>query len=124
MGSPPSGSRPGRRGTSPCGAAGRTIEALVARENYGQALATIPLRDFLHLLAEHGDSAHIECKHLARIALHSIYEGKFSRKTQCPRLCRGPLEGRGGQREDPGVHPVYARKLGGPTRASGPRRST
>ena len=44
--------------------------SLVARENYGQALATIPLRDFLHLLAEHGDSAHIECKHLARIALH------------------------------------------------------
>lgn len=59
------------------GSTGRTIEALVARENYGKAMATVPLADFLHLIAEHGDSAHIECKHLARIALHGIYERKF-----------------------------------------------
>jgi hypothetical protein len=59
------------------GSTGRTIEALAARENHGQALVTIRLADFAHLLAEHGDSAHIECKHLARIALHGIFQSKF-----------------------------------------------
>jgi len=59
------------------GSTGRTIEALVAKENYGQPLATITLSDFFHLLEAHGDNAHIECKSLKRIALHGIYEEKF-----------------------------------------------
>jgi hypothetical protein len=59
------------------GSTGRTIEALVARENYGPPLATIRLRDFAHLLAAHGDNAHIECKHLSRIALHGVFQSKF-----------------------------------------------
>ncbi len=61
------------------GSTGRTIEALVTRPDYGQALATIPYRDFLHLLMAHGDGAHVECKRLAKVALHSIYEDKFGR---------------------------------------------
>jgi hypothetical protein len=60
------------------GNTGRVIEALVAREDYGSPLVTIPLRDYFHLLQEHGDSSHIECKRLKRIALHGIYEGKFN----------------------------------------------
>jgi len=60
------------------GSTGRTIEALVAKENGGPALATITLADFFHLLQAHGDNAHIEAKHLARIFLHGIYEEKFS----------------------------------------------
>jgi len=59
------------------GNTGRVIQALVAREDYGAPLATIPLRDFLHLLASHGDGANIECKRLKRIALHGIYQSKF-----------------------------------------------
>ena len=59
------------------GSTGKTIEVLVAKENNGKALATIPLSDFAHLLQQHGDNAHIECKHLARIALHGIYQSKF-----------------------------------------------
>jgi hypothetical protein len=59
------------------GSTGHTIEALVTRPNYGQAMATIRLHDFFHLLAAHGDSAHIECKRLAKVAVHSIFEDKF-----------------------------------------------
>jgi hypothetical protein len=61
------------------GSTGRTIEALAAKQNYGPALVTIPLDDFFHLLKEHGDAAHIECKSLKKIALHSIYQDKFRR---------------------------------------------
>lgn len=61
------------------GSTGRVINALAAKADYGQALVTIPLNDFFHLLSNHGDSAHIECKRLAKIALHSIYEDKFPR---------------------------------------------
>lgn len=59
------------------GGTGRTIEALVTRPNYGQALATTRLADLFHLLSEHGDAAHIECKRLAKVAVHSIFEDKF-----------------------------------------------
>jgi hypothetical protein len=61
------------------GNTGRTIDALVTRPDYGHALATIRLDDLLHMLQEHGDGAHIECKRLAKVALHSIFEDKFSR---------------------------------------------
>ncbi|RPJ20462.1 MAG: hypothetical protein EHM35_19440 [Planctomycetaceae bacterium] len=60
------------------GSTGRIINALVTRPDYGQALASIPLRDFFHLLSEHGDAAFIECKRLKKVALHRIYEEKFS----------------------------------------------
>ena len=60
------------------GSTGRIIETLVTRPDYGQALATMRLRDFFHLLQEHGDHAHIECKRLAKVSLHSIFEDKFS----------------------------------------------
>jgi hypothetical protein len=62
------------------GSTGRTIEALVTRPDRGRALATIALDDLFHILAEHGDNAHIECKRFARIALHTIYEKKFPRR--------------------------------------------
>ncbi len=59
------------------GSTGRTIHALAAQANYGPPLVTIPLRDFAHLLASHGDNAHIECKRLAAIALHTTFTDKF-----------------------------------------------
>ena len=59
------------------GSTGRTIEALATRPDYGFPLVSITLADFAHLLQEHGDSAHIECKRLAKVAIHSIYIDKF-----------------------------------------------
>ena len=61
------------------GSTGRTIEALVTRPDRGRPLATIRLEDLFHLLREHGDKAHLECKRYARFSLHSIFEGKFGR---------------------------------------------
>jgi len=62
------------------GSTGRVIEALVTRPDRGESLATIRTKDLLHILAEHGDNAHIECKRYARFALHTIFEYKFGRK--------------------------------------------
>ena len=59
------------------GSTGRTIEALATRPDYGFPLVSIPLADFLHLLAAHGDSAHIECKRYKKMAHHSLYANKF-----------------------------------------------
>ena len=60
------------------GNTGRTIDTLVTRPDYGQPLAIIRFRDFAHILQEHGDNAHIEAKRLAKVAIHSIFEDKFS----------------------------------------------
>lgn len=59
------------------GNTGRIIEALTARADRGRSLVLIPLDDLFHMLAEHGDGAHIECKRYARVSLHTIYERKF-----------------------------------------------
>ena len=59
------------------GSTGRTIEALATRPDYGQTLVTIRWADFLHLLVNHGDNAHIEAKRYKKFAHHSIFEEKF-----------------------------------------------
>lgn len=62
------------------GGTGRTIEGLATRPDKGQTLVTIRLQDFLHLLASHGDAAHIECKRYKTFAHHTIFESKFGGK--------------------------------------------
>ncbi len=59
------------------GGTGRNIDALATRPDYGQALVTVRLADFYHLLSEHGDGAHLEAKRLAKVAIHSIFSDKF-----------------------------------------------
>jgi hypothetical protein len=59
------------------GSTGRTINALATRPDHGRWLVTIPFEDFAHILAEHGDNAHIEVKRYARFALHTIFGKKF-----------------------------------------------
>jgi len=61
------------------GSTGRTIKALATRPDYGSTLVSIPLADFYHMLAEHGDGAHIEAKRYKRFALHTIFSDKFGR---------------------------------------------
>ena len=60
------------------GNTGRNLDALITRPDYGQALVTIRLADFFHLLAEHGDGAHIEAKRYKAFRHHSIFEDKFA----------------------------------------------
>ena len=59
------------------GSTGRRIKALATRPDYGQWLVSIPIEDFYHLLAEHGDGALIEVKRYKKFAHHTLYEGKF-----------------------------------------------
>ncbi len=61
------------------GGTGRTIDGLATRPDHGQSLVTIKLSDFLHLLASHGDGAHIECKRYKSFAHHTIFESKFGK---------------------------------------------
>src|SRR5512132_1468888 len=54
------------------------FEVLATRPDRGEALVTLPLKDFIELLREynrHGDDygARIECKRFARFAHHTIY---------------------------------------------------
>ena len=59
--------------------AGHRINALATRPDYGRTLVTITLPDFLDVLGYRGYGARIECKRYRRFALHTIFEGKFSR---------------------------------------------
>ena len=61
------------------GGTGRSIEGLATRPDHGQALVTIKLHDFLHLLASHGDGAHVECKRYKAFRHHAIFEEKFGK---------------------------------------------
>ncbi len=59
------------------GSVGKHINVLATRPDNGTWLATIALSDLFHLLAEHGDSAHIEVKRYKRFAHHGIFSDKF-----------------------------------------------
>ena len=59
------------------GGTGRVIDVLATRPDRGQWLASIRLEDLMHLLASHGDAAHIEVKRFKKFAHHTIFEGKF-----------------------------------------------
>ena len=59
------------------GGTGRSIEGLATRPDRGQPLVTIRLADFFHLLASHGDGAHIEAKRYKAFRHHAIFESKF-----------------------------------------------
>lgn len=59
------------------GSTGRVIAAIATRPDRGSTLVTIPMKDFFHLLANHGDNAIVECKRYKRFALHTIFNQKF-----------------------------------------------
>lgn len=60
------------------GGTGKNIPVLATRVDHGQWLATCTLDDILHLLASHGDGAHIEVKRYKAMALHTLWKGKFA----------------------------------------------
>lgn len=59
------------------GGTGRTLAVLCTRPDNGRWLATLSLDDLCHLLASHGDGAHIEVKRYAKFAHHTIWNKKF-----------------------------------------------
>ena len=68
----------GRGGLDPA------IEVLATRPDRGQWLVTLRLADFAELVKALDRSGkrklHIEVKRYAKVAIHTIYEGKFPRK--------------------------------------------
>ena len=53
-----------------------SIHVLATRPDFGRALITMDMEDFLWLLKQGGPTAWIECKRFKRIAHHTLFENE------------------------------------------------